>query len=114
MWAELLNIPRAVNRDRGWFKTRHSPALDVRKRMWGQAAPDGDPSLDRFGGDEEGWVSGCGDVLRDPLLRFRYANGCQYPVNGRAGHPVTPEPGGPGSGRGLPREWRLQIVPVGW
>ena len=38
------DIPRTVNRDRGWFKTRHSLAIDVRKRMRGQVAPDGDRS----------------------------------------------------------------------
>ncbi len=35
---------RAVNRNCDWFKTRHSLAIDVRKRMRGQAAPDGDRS----------------------------------------------------------------------
>ena len=108
------DIPRIVNQDWGWFKTRHSLPL-----MYGSACGDRwlrtgtGPGRGKFGGDEEGWVLGCGDVLRDPLPGFRAANGCQCPVKGRAGLPDTREPSPPDSEHGLPKEWRLQIVPVG-
>ena len=38
------DVSGTVNRDWGWFKTRRSLAIDVGKRMRGQAAPDGDRS----------------------------------------------------------------------
>ena len=56
--GRALNVPGT-----GGFKTRHSLAIDVRMRMRGQVAPDGDRAeVARFGGDAEEWVPECGNV----------------------------------------------------
>ena len=82
-----------MNRNCSWFKTRHSLAIDVRKRMRGQAAPDGDRSRHgKFGGAEEGWVWGCGDVLRDPQPGFPVCQRMPVPrrrPRGPSGHSGT-------------------------